>query len=174
MKKRMLFASGAAAALIAMSGAAHALVTIDPDGTGFVGKGDVQTVAGWNNKQLQDNAASVAFRVSARSASTWTCTRVVELGNGSVNEIVQQRATTTTTQGVLSSAARENSKGKDGSVTGFHLLGYAGPVTVTVDGPAVGSCPAGPSGFVFDDNVETTQLDGGLQVSVDGDWVTIG
>src|SRR5918996_4693526 len=38
--------------------AAFALVTFDPStGTGFVGKGDVQTAFGWNNKQLQNNAS---------------------------------------------------------------------------------------------------------------------
>lgn len=39
---------------------AIAAVTFDPvTGTGFVGKGDVQTAFGWNNQQLQQNADGV-------------------------------------------------------------------------------------------------------------------
>src|ERR671918_1859956 len=41
-------------------------VTVNPaDGTGFVGKGDVQLIFGWNNKALQDNAGSVEFRANS-------------------------------------------------------------------------------------------------------------
>lgn len=41
---------------------ALAAVTFDAStGTGFVGKGDVQLAFGWNNKQLQANAAGVTF-----------------------------------------------------------------------------------------------------------------
>ena len=170
MSRKLLVGLGLAlAALTLFVGNSLASVTVDPaTGTGFVGKGDVQLVAGWNNKALQDNANLVDFRVNALSETSWTCTKVVELGNGGIKEIVQQRNQTTSTQGVLTTVARDNSKGKDGPVTGFYLNGFDGPENTVVDGPAVGSCPANPSGFVYDDNAVTTQLGGGIEVTTDG------
>jgi hypothetical protein len=41
---------------------------LDADGTGFVGKGDVQTALGWNNQKLQSNATKLAF-TTVQSAS---------------------------------------------------------------------------------------------------------
>lgn len=38
-----------------------AAVNYDPATGGFAGKGDVQTVLGYNNKQMQDNASSLSF-----------------------------------------------------------------------------------------------------------------
>jgi hypothetical protein len=39
---------------LATAGAAFAAITFNPDdGTGFVGKGDVQEAFGWNNHALQ-------------------------------------------------------------------------------------------------------------------------
>jgi hypothetical protein len=156
--------------VIGLMGTALGAVTFDPaTGTGFVGKGDVQLVYGWNNKQLQDNADKVDFQVSAVSETTWTCSRPAPTPNDPDREIVQERSQTTTTQGIVTSVARENSKGKLGPVTGFILDGYEGEPTVTSDGPNVGSCPANPSGFTYDENAETTSLGGGLQVSTDGE-----
>ena len=44
-----------------------------------------------------------------------------------------------------------------------------------VYGPAVGSCPAAQSGLVYDQNAETTESGGGLEVTYDGtNWVSIG
>lgn len=148
---------------------------VDADGYGFVGKGDVQLIYGWNNKALQDNASDVDFRISSVTETTWTCTKVVELGNGGENEIVQERTRTTTLQGLFVTVARENSKGKDGPVTGFYLNGFEGDPTFVTDGPAVGSCPANPSGFEYDNNAETVQVGGGgLQVSINGtDWYPV-
>jgi hypothetical protein len=174
MNKKSIIGIAAVAAIVA-SASVMAVVTVNPDGTGFIGKGDVQLVYGWNNKDLQNKAGSVEFRVNSVSESTWTCTKVNELGNGNVNEIVQQRAQSTSTQGLLDEVAREKSRGKDGPVTGFNLLGFVGGVTETTDGPALESCPATQSGFVYDGNLETTSVGGGVEVnSVDGGWYPIG
>jgi hypothetical protein len=157
-------------------GSALAVVTFDSaSGKGFVGKGDVQLLFGMNNKALQDVAGKVDFRVNSVSATSWTCTKVVELGNGGENTIVQERLTTVSTQGVVTTVARDNSKGKDGPVTGFNLLGYEGVPTVVSLGPAVGTCPANPSGFVYDENASTQISGGGLEVTIDGsNWLSIG
>lgn len=55
--------TGAALATLALTiPAANAAVTFDPaTGTGFVGKGDVQTALGYNNAQLQKNASTLVF-----------------------------------------------------------------------------------------------------------------
>ncbi|ALC89376.1 hypothetical protein AM500_05950 [Bacillus sp. FJAT-18017] len=62
MKKLL---SGLAAGTLAMgimAGSVFASVTFDAStGTGFVGKGDVQTVLGWNNSQLQAGAGGLKF-----------------------------------------------------------------------------------------------------------------
>lgn len=120
--------------------AAYAAVTFDPDnGEGFVGKGDVQTALGWNNKQLQDNAASVKFTAESTVVTevSWTCTRFDRDGNPTDQTQERERTTTTTIEGVLSSVARERNQ-----VTGFTLTGYDGDPTETseTEGPAVGSC----------------------------------
>lgn len=59
MKKIII--SALALVALAVPVAASASVTVNPDGTGFVGKGNVQTAFGWNNQKLQDNAKSVTF-----------------------------------------------------------------------------------------------------------------
>ena len=104
----------------------------------------------WSNKALQDNAATVDFRVNSVTETNWTCTKIVVLGTDELKEIVQQRSTTTTTKGLVTTVARDNSKGKDGPVTGFYLKGYEGTPVLGTDGPEEGSCPADPSGFVYD------------------------
>lgn len=173
---RVAGASAALAGLMAVAAPAMASVIFDPaTGTGFVGKGDVQLVFSWNNKVLQDNAFAVDFRVNSVSETTWTCTKIVMQGNDETREIVQQRSTTSTAQGLVTTVARENSKGKDGAVTGFYLTGYEGAPVLGTDGPAPGSCPADPSGFVYDGNSVTTESGGGLQVTRDGtNWFSIG
>jgi hypothetical protein len=156
--------------VIGLMGTALGAVTFDAEsGEGFVGKGDVQLVYGWNNKQLQDNADKVDFRVSAVSETTWTCSRPAPTPNDPDREIVQERSQTTTIQGLVTTVARESSKGKLGPVTGFNLLGYEEGSTESSEGPAVGTCPANPSGFTYDENAETTSLGGGFQVSINGE-----
>jgi hypothetical protein len=60
--------------LVAASVAVIATVTFDPStGTGFVGKGDVQSAFGWNNAQLQAKAAGVTFTYSQTVDEQLTC-----------------------------------------------------------------------------------------------------
>ena len=177
-KSRKITALSAAfAGLMLVAAPATAAVTFDPvAGTGFVGKGDVQIVFSWSNKALQDNASKVDFRVNSATETSWTCTKEVVQGNDVVRDIVQERSTSSTIQGLVTSVARENSKGKDGAVTGFFLTGYEGGVSTTLtDGPEVGSCPSAPSGFVYDGNAVTTATGSGLEVTADGNsWNPIG
>jgi hypothetical protein len=194
-KRTVGLAVGAIAALV-VAGSALAAITFDPaTGTGFVGKGDVQLVYGWNNKQAQDNASSVDFRAFSTVVSevTWQC-RNDNIGqDGQAQE--KERTTTTETQGLVTTVARENSKGKDGPVTGFYLNGYEGTVSVTetTDGPKApiynettgqwelqpGSCPANPSGWYLsvppgDPVIDEEASSGGLEVTINGTiWLPI-
>lgn len=131
-------------------------------GTGFVGKGEVQTPWGWNNKQLQQNARGVSFTVSTVTDHEWTCEKQVVTGNGTVREITQERSAVTRTQGALREITRDTSQGTNGPVTGFKLLGFDGTVSEQTNGPAVGSCPNDNSQFVEGSMVSTPRAGGGV------------
>jgi len=118
---------------------AFAAVTFDPtSGQGFVGKGDVQTALGWNNKQLQAGAGSLEFTFESTTVTerSWICTN-----DRNENTQERERTTTTETTGVVSSIARERNQ-----ITGFNLNGFSGDPTEssTTDGPPLNSCPSGP------------------------------
>jgi hypothetical protein len=137
--KKVLRTSLAVAACLTAAVVAYAAVDFDPEtGTGFVGKGDVQLVCGWNNNQLQNNVDLVAFRALSQEISevSWECTN-------SNNDMVRERTrtTTTSTEGLVSGVARVKNQ-----VTGFNLSGYSGTPTETstTEGPPVNSCPSGP------------------------------
>jgi hypothetical protein len=126
-------------ALVFVATAVSASVTFDAEtGTGFVGKGDVQLIYGWNNQALQANAGDVQFQAmtSVESERSWICTN-----SNNENTQERERTTTTTTAGVVASIARMKNQ-----VTGFILAGYSGApvVTLTTDGPMLNSCPSGP------------------------------
>jgi hypothetical protein len=146
-------------------------VTFDPEsGNGFVGKGDVQLVYGWNNKALQDNAEVVQFRANSEVVTevSWTCTN-----SNNQNTQERERTTTTTLQGLVESAARD----KKNQVTGFFLEGFDGEPTDSseTEGNQLNSCPSGPWSLTTPaGDPEVISTSGGLQVSIDGDeWIDL-
>jgi hypothetical protein len=149
--------------LLVSATAAFAAVIFDPEtGTGFVGKGDVQLVYAWNNKQLQDNAASVQFRANSEVVSevSWVCTKD--------EDHIQERARTSTSSiaGVLASIAREKNQ-----ITGFNLTGYDGDPLIEEgewDGPKLNSCPNGWTLTTPAGDPEVVSSTGGMQVSING------
>jgi hypothetical protein len=175
MKKRLLsvalgmagFVMGCQSEPLAPTGLGPSFAIVDNgDGSYFVGKGDVQTFFGWNNQTLQRNAAWVDFQFSLSQTTTWTCTKTWTTGpegNETEHVVVQNRHNSTSTQGLFTTLGRNISEGLNGPNTGFKLNPDGTP-TVEEDGPPVGSCPAEPSGFVYDENAETTSSGGGLQV----------
>jgi hypothetical protein len=160
-------------AFVLMLSTAAAAVTFDPaTGEGFVGKGDVQDVFGWNNRQLQENADDVEFRASSEVVTevSWICTNTTNQ-----NEQLRSRTTTTTVSGIVETVARERNQ-----VTGFILEGYDGDPVVgdpETEGPPVDSCPSGPWTLTEKagepEVVDSTSV---LQVSIDegGTWHDIG
>ena len=95
MRRITKVATVATATLIAIgvASAAQASVTIDADGKGFVGKGDVQTALGYNNSQMQANAGSLRFTTSQDATQT-------------VTQAVSQSATQVGTQSAMQAGAQ--------------------------------------------------------------------
>lgn len=146
---------------------AFASVTFDPaTGTGFVGKGDVQLLFGWSNKQLQDNAVNFTYNAQTVTVSevSWVCTN-------DKNENTQERERTTTvtdsTTGVVSATARVKNQ-----ITGFNLTGFSSSSSTssnTTEGNPLNSCPSGnnwslttPAG---DADIISSETTGGLFVN---------
>jgi hypothetical protein len=157
-------AAAAAAAIMMTATAASAAVSFDSaTGTGFVGKGDVQSALGWNNKALQTAEATGDIRFTYNAVTeqetTWDC-------YNQNNDHTQERArtTTTTVTGVASHTARERNQ-----ITGFNLTGFEEGATSTTstDGPPLYSCPNPNSSFVLGstDVGDPTEISGGLFVN---------
>lgn len=114
---------GAAIAGLALAlacGSAAAEVSFDPaTGTGFVGKGDVQSAFGWNNAKLQQNAAAVTFTFEAQDGG-WEY--VCEWWTGPDHNRKVHQVTKTvglSIGGEITHDARTRNQ-----LTGFILLGY--------------------------------------------------
>jgi hypothetical protein len=167
LRKSML---AGAAALAIMSTAAIAAVAFDPaTGTGFVGKGDIQVLYGWNNKQLQDNASGVRFAYDAVDTYDVECYWETTTGGPRPNVIVHDITIPrhTSVSATVAYEARKNSQGKDGSITGFNLTGlgttvYGGTV------PQVGGACPGQSDLATIIAVTPTGSSGGLTVTYGG------
>lgn len=156
------------ASVLALSFAANASVTYDEEGVGFVGKGDVQSLFGWNNHELQANAEFVQFRmISPGGSASWKCSGINPGGN-----------TVTNTKGVESLAMNANvsmdaRKNRAGQVTGFLLNGFDD--SSAPDYSSVGECTKPNDNWQSYDLVpgslefESEGAEMMLQVSVDGD-----
>jgi hypothetical protein len=136
MRKFMILAASLAALVVPT--AAMAAVTYDDAGFGSVGKGDVQTVLGWNDAELQD-AEDVEFtrkQVGVFDYS-WNCP----------NDGTQHFIYTITTIQPLDVTELAN---KFDKVTGWTLNGRSttDPAYSTIEttGPAFFTCPSGGYG----------------------------
>ena len=160
--RKMLTAALAATALI--STAAWATVTLNADGTGFVGKGDVQLVYGQNNAQIQNaliaNPQAYTFSFVEVTSYDAVCEWDTITGGKSSKTIhhIVTNTKTSTINSLINGSPRQI-KGQT-QFTGFNLLGF-GAVTVTGDPvPQVGdSCHgdvenADPNGVAFLTSVE--------------------
>jgi hypothetical protein len=74
MKRPLITAALSAAALAVSAAAANASVTLDPNGVGFVGKGDVQTAFGWNNAAIQKavESGNITFTTKQDAAQAYS------------------------------------------------------------------------------------------------------
>ena len=160
MKK--LSAVAAIAGIAVFATAAFAEVIFNADGTGFVGKGDVQLALTMNNKQLQEAEKARAIAFTSESVTTqettWTCDRDA---GPQTNE--RSSTATTTTKGLVSHTERDNKK----QITGFRLTGFdpnnSSSSSVT-DGPKVGACASGWTAINIVEG-ELVSTGGGLRVN---------
>jgi hypothetical protein len=120
MRKALIAAVVAAALSVAASALA---ANVDSNGTGFVGKGQVQSAFKWNNAKLQQNAGGVSFSFVQAATETATCdfnNQHVTMHRGG------KRAGT-----ISSQVAYETRKNRKGYITGFNLTGIVANSTVT-------------------------------------------
>lgn len=161
----------AAAVALAVSSAAVAAVSFNPStGTGFIGKGDVQLAFGWNNAQLQRNAASVTFTYATTATYNVTC-EWNTYTNGNKNKEVkvvphkEVEGLSVVSQALFAKDLRTN---KNGDVTGFNLLGYSGSAPGAGTVPTVGDgvyCNANGMGPLANPN--TDSHDGSVVTAVE-------
>lgn len=160
-KKTWMLLVGIVAAL-AFASVAVALTTFNPStGTGFVGKGDVQTPWSWNNNTLQNHAGSVSFNYQEINDTAYYVT--CEWDTGTIHVVHHTQTTnhalSDTVAYDVSSATRNNPRG---NVTGFNLNGPIGDPVVTDGGdpiPVVGDTCPGNSGLGLVTGVEADPTD---------------
>lgn len=96
---------------------ASAAVNFDPaTGTGFIGKGDVQSAFGWNNATMQANANAVVFSVRITQSVVLECTRET------ASQVLVK--TFDRTVRVNSSLLFDGRYNRSNTLTGFVLSGY--------------------------------------------------
>jgi hypothetical protein len=111
----------AATLLMAAVGTASAAVNFNEHtGEGFAGKGDVQTVFGWNNGQLQANASGTDFVY--RSTTTYD----VECA---VNGLLSGGLRITRTDDYAVDADVANTARLQQQVSGWYLNGFSGSMS---------------------------------------------
>lgn len=117
---------------------AFAAVTFDPATGGFVGKGDVQTLFGWNNATMQANYAGVSFEYESSATYTFDC----EWWTGPEHNRTRHENTKTLTVGVAATAVTAQAKSNSSAnLTGWFLSPIAMSGT-TSSGPTNSDCGA--------------------------------
>lgn len=169
MFKKSIFA---ATAFAVCSTAALASVTFDAEtGTGFVGKGDVQTAFGWNNQAAQANATAVSFSFQGSTTYSVRCEWDTITG-GPRPQTIHHNITVPRNTSVSSSVASDPRR--TGQYTGYILSGFG---TTTTGGQAVpvvgGTCPGSAQVVGTITEVEETSSTGGLFVTFNGTSVQL-
>jgi hypothetical protein len=119
MRKLTLAAALAAATI---STTALATVTFDTNsGTGFVGKGDVQTAFGWANAKAQANQNGVTFVANATIEYDVTCLWDTVTGGKTPKTI---HHSVTSTKSIASSVSVDSKNKTTGQYTGWFLNGH--------------------------------------------------
>lgn len=135
----------------------HADITVDENGVGFVGKGDVQSIYGWNNADLQANVQKIIFRLSTTTSAKWICAGY----NGANKYTTMKKSSESNKVSVgVSYTARRNSQAQ---VTGFILKGRDVTIATAV---VPGTCPPA-NGWV----VQPTLIPESLQYEGNGEYV---
>ena len=127
----------ALAAMLVASTAAIAAVTFDPAaGTGFVGKGDVQTAFGLKNSEMQAQHTNVTFNYVASATYEFECEWFTGPDRNRKHHTNTKDAVTQVNAGVDAQSR------KTGQWTGWNLLGYLGGGPNPVAEPTDADCGA--------------------------------
>jgi hypothetical protein len=161
--------------VIAMVTPSLAMVEFDPEtGTGFVGKGDVQTALGWNNAALQRNVSEIMFSYNA--VNVYNVTVKWETTTGGKNpKIITHSNVHEINVAVNGSVQHEERVHKQ--VDGFIMTGFIGEPAATGSIPAVGDVfnpnngAAGAKKYIT--AIELVSSTGGMYVNFDGSSVLL-
>lgn len=167
MKKSMMALLVAASAICSV----QADVVIDENGVGFVGKGDVQSLFGWNNDGLQKNAALVKFRYGASGQVSWVCewwTGRTGSTTGGGSGTLKYHSAVSSTELVASAVGYDARKNKTGQVTGFLLNGMVPGSGASQNIGDCGGYGAGKTLVANSINYEFETTAAQLEVSIDG------
>jgi len=162
--RKLYLAMGLAlVAMLVAAGAAFAY-TLNADGTGFVGKGEVQTAFGWNNAALQKNASGVTFSYNTQDTYTAVCTFTTGEGTrGEQTHNIDHNTSTTVSSAVAYDARVKN------QITGFTLKGFGATTTTGGSVPVVGEpCPGNQGTDGTWTSVTKTGSTGGLYATFGG------
>ena len=168
MRKLIILAVAAMALAMAVAGTASASVTFDPTtGTGFVGKGDIQTPFNWNDSKLQTYASGVTFKYSSIEDDAYavTCEWDTESNGGGKDHTTEiKHHIANQDASVTSSVAYDTKPGlrknPNDKVTGFNLLDKTN-VTETASGddiPTVGDACLGNGQGTIDPTITHVEL----------------
>jgi hypothetical protein len=165
------------AACAAVTVTAYAAWTIDDDGFGFIGKGDVQTACGLKNNaalqqlvvnHLESGGELILFRLEETSSASWICEDDPDQA-GSGDRRDQNKTRTQEIAGAPNGDPRK--KAGQQQFTGFDLNGWAGDPEEVIDGaPYIGFCDN--SRRLKEGSLVFGASTGGFQVSCNGgeDW----
>lgn len=151
----------AAVALVFAASSAWATVTFNAaDGTGFVGKGDLQLAFGWNNAQAQLHIPRVTFKYELSETYTAVCSWTTGEGTRGERTHNVPRTRSIDVNAQIAFDTRQNTQGQ---ITGVRLLGYQGDVREVQAAPVVGEpCPGNQGHEGVWTSVEITSSSTGL------------
>jgi hypothetical protein len=81
----------------------------------YIGKGDVQTLFGWNNATMQTNHEGVSFEYGTKARYSFTCSWTIEAGPNTIDKEVDIKGVTRVAATVASGSR------KTGQWTGWNL-----------------------------------------------------
>lgn len=140
MRKSMV-ALASTIAVLALPAMASASTTLDPSsGTGFVGKGDVQSVFALNNAALQKDAGNMVFTYTDSQSADYSydCTWSTGTNHVTVHTITN---TTSTVSDIVTTVNGKPRTNPNQSVTGFNLTGLGLSTTTTSGSVPVDGAP---------------------------------
>jgi hypothetical protein len=133
MKKILAGVATGVLAIGVMASSAFASVTYDAaTGTGFVGKGDVQTALGYNNAQMQANADNLVFTQESETVYDIVVEWDTNEGKNQKHHRITQKEMTTFSDVISYDAKRKN------QVVGFDLTGVETSIVEGENVPNVG------------------------------------